>query len=365
MRGNCTRSELSEATGLSRSAVAATVKKLLGENMIEEISGPAGERGRPASLIRASAPSGHVLGLAFGHTHLRAMIADTSGEVVAERVQLLATDGPAEQAIEAARAALEEMLRSTGLAITDLALAGVGMPGPVTPQRSHNSAGADVSTWEALADDRMLGRVLGLGVRIENDATTGAIGEHRFGHARGLHSFIYVKASHGVGATIMHQGEVLAGSTGIAGEIGHSPVEGGVVRCHCGRRGCLESVVSETVVRNQLEATRLRHSIRPTTPLSEISDDPAAARILRDAGLDLGRSIAEGCNWLNPQAVILGGSLGATGEAFATGVREAIDRHTHPDIAKVLEVRSGALGVRAEALGAVAVATDELIAAAR
>jgi predicted NBD/HSP70 family sugar kinase len=87
--------------------------------------------------------------------------------------------------------------------------------------------------------------------------------------------------------------------------------------------------------------------------------DPAAASVVRGAGREIGRALADLCDLLNPEAVVLGGDLSAAGEPFLEAVREVIDRRTLPATAEPVDVRPGSLGERAEVLGALALVTGD------
>jgi predicted NBD/HSP70 family sugar kinase len=87
-----------------------------------------------------------------------------------------------------------------------------------------------------------------------------------------------------------------------------------------------------------------------------ISGDPVAARVITGAGRTLGRVLADLCNALNPEAIILGGELGTAGAPLVLGVRESIDRYAQPAAAQDVGVRCAQLGLRSELMGAVATA---------
>jgi predicted NBD/HSP70 family sugar kinase len=195
---------------------------------------------------------------------------------------------------------------------------------------------------------------LGIPVALDNDANLGAVGEHRHGAAEGACDVVYVKVASGLGAGLVLAGRLHRGATGIAGEVGHVPVRDDGLVCRCGSRGCLETEVS---------APRLLHLLRPAygdldvPALLELdaAADPGVQRVLGDSGRAIGRALAGLCTVLNPEVVVVGGSLGAS-ESLVRGVRTAVDRFAQPDAAAAVEVRSGRLGERAELVGAVALA---------
>jgi predicted NBD/HSP70 family sugar kinase len=190
-------------------------------------------------------------------------------------------------------------------------------------------------------------------VHLGNDAELGALGELSFGAGRGIADLLYVKASHGIGAGLVLGGRPYQGATGIAGEIGHTQIDGAGDQCRCGQRGCLEAMVSATVVRRRLQVSGF--AVAETAGgLAEVGRNPVGARVLTEAGRHLGRVVADICNCLNPARVLLGGQLGAAGEPFAVGVRESVTRYAQPAISGAVDIRPAELGLRAELMGTLA-----------
>jgi len=360
-RGAVSRAELESATGLSRSAVAAGVTDLLAARLIEEdqaSSAPPNGRGRRAALLFPARREGYVAGIDFGHTHVRVAVADTSGQVAAEDVQAIDVDHDAAVALDQAARLVTALLSRAGIGHAELLAVAAGIPGPLDHRRKVVISPTILGSWIDFAPAAELGCRLGREVLIGNDADMGAIGEKRFGAARGYTDFLYIKASHGIGASVVTGGRCYRGSRGFAGEIGHTQLPGALGRCRCGNRGCLESVISVTEVRRQLASTHLRAGPAGEPALADVARDPVGARVLADAGRLVGRVVADGCNWLNPEAVILGGELGVCGP-FTEGVSESLYRYAQPATAEAVTVGIAGLGSRAEVMGAVAVAAEQ------
>ena len=348
-----TRAQLAEATGLSRSAVAETVAGLIAGGRLQELAPAAvpGRRGRRPAVLLPLPPDGVVIGLDLGHSHLAAAVADGTGTLLASDRQEADVDREALGALDAAGRMVADLLTRLGLDRADVRGAAVGLPGPVDLSRTVRSRSI-LGGWVDLDPAREFGDRLGVPVQVGNDADLGALGELRFGAARGHADVLYVKASHGIGAGLILGGRSYRGATGLAGEIGHTQVPGAAEWCRCGNRGCLETVVSVGQVRRQLELVRPGVAgLLTTTP-----KDPVSTRILREAGRTIGQVVAGLCNALNPGLVLLGGELGASGEPFVSGVRDAVAQYAQPATAAALVIRPAGLGLGAELQGAVALA---------
>lgn len=362
--GGVTRADLSRLTGLSRSAVAHAVAALLADGLIAEREpggGHAGQRGRPATLLTPSRPPGHVVGIDFGHAHVGVAIADTAGEVLAESRQGADVDHHADEVLDTSARMTRYLLSQAGVPLSQVIAVVAGLPGPVDPRTRALRPPAILAAWAGRDAGHELATRLGRPAEVANDADLGALGELRYGAGRGRQDFVYVKASHGVGAGLVLGGRIYRGAAGIAGEIGHTSLPDATEWCRCGNRGCLETVVSLGPLSRRLA----RIGIPPATdgagwPVSLLQENALAVRALTEAGRILGRALADLCNCLNPEAVILGGEIGTAGPPLVAGVRESIDRYAQPAAAEAVQVLAAGLGARSELMGAVALAAGQV-----
>ncbi len=340
--------------GLPRSTTTALVAELLREGVIAEERGRGGGAGsgsgRPATRLSLRRPDGLVAGFDFGHRHLRVAVASGDGRLLAEESILLDVDRHAADALDCAHDLLNTVLDRAGVSAAEIRAAAAGIPAPLNSQTGRVGSPTILASWVDLDPTEELRRRTGLTVTLGNDAAFGALGEMTYGAARDFTDFIYVKASNGIGAALVLNGRLYRGSHGMAGEIGHTQIDPTGAWCRCGNRGCLEATVSIDVVRRQLEPLGLN----PLDP--EDMEHPVATKVLAESGRTVGVVIANLCNTLNPEAVILGGDLASTGVHFTAGVRDSVRHLAQPGPAVDTAVIATNLQGRAELLGAVALA---------
>jgi predicted NBD/HSP70 family sugar kinase len=362
--GPMSRADLVRASGLSRTTVSSLVAELIRTGQVTETDDRArphkGGSGRPPVLVRLSAPTGGVVGVDVGHGHVRVAVADRAGAVLAEDHTLVDVDAHGAEVLDRAAAMVRSLAARGDLRVDELQAAGMCVPAPVDRRSSRIRTGI-MPGWQGLLPGEELERRLGVPVHADNDANLGALAELHHGIARGRHDVVYLKVASGVGAGIVVGGRLHRGASGIAGEIGHVQVgEDGHV-CRCGNRGCLETMVS---------ASRLLELLRPAYdgPLTveemlrlDADGDAGVRRVLSDAGRTVGRAVADLANSLNPELVVVGGTLGRS-PSLVQGLRASIDRYAQPDTAAALEVAPGALGDRSEVVGAVALAIARVAA---
>jgi predicted NBD/HSP70 family sugar kinase len=349
------RAELARLTGLSRTTVATLVADLQRRGLVVDAEGAAeaAGRGRPPALLRLDPAAGAALGVDFGHRHLRVALADLSSTVLAERSVELDVDHAADASLSAAAELVDAVLAEAGVDRGDVIGVGMGLPGPID-RAAGTVAPSILPGWEGVDAAAELARRLGLHVQLDNDANLGALAELTFGAGRGLEDIVYLKIASGIGAGLVLGGRIHHGATGEAGELGHVQVRPDGAVCRCGNRGCLESVAASGAL---LALLRPAHGaelgLRGLLDLVA-AGDPGARRLVNDAGLAIGRVVADLCNALNPAAIVVGGDLSAAGEPLLGGIRDAIDRFAQPGAARAVAVKAGVLGERAEVLGAVA-----------
>lgn len=353
-QGPLTRAELGTSAGLSRSTVSALLADLRRGGLVADAALP--ERivtgGRPPQLVSLEAPAGLAVGVDTGRRHLRVVVADLGHRVLAEHVERLEVDERAEQTLDAATRTIDELLAGLGAGRTDVLGVGLGIPAPLDATGRVGSSSI-LPGWVGRMPADDLSDRLGVPVRTDNDANLGALAEALWGAGSACSDVVYVKAATGVGAGIVYAGQVLRGASGTAGEIGHTTVVDNGELCRCGNRGCLEMYVGGPSL-----VERLSHSGVATTGVPDIvaraqAGDAACVRVLTDVGDQLGLAVANLVNLLNPQAVVLGGELGLSGELVLASLRARVLRSAVPSAAACVSVVPGVLGDRAEVLGAV------------
>jgi glucokinase-like ROK family protein len=358
-RGTASRAEIARVTGLSRSTVSSIVSDLIDGGLLTERSDatgvPHGEAGgRPPVLLSLDPSAGLAIGVDFGHTHLRVAVSDLSHEVLAESLRELDVDHSAEEGLAAAETLVDKVLKETD-ADRDMVLGvGMGLPGPINRATGSVGSSSILPGWVGVDAAAEMGRRLRLPVHVENDANLGALAEFVWGSGKGHSDVVYVKLSSGVGAGLLLGGRLHEGAGGSAGEIGHTPAQQGTAICRCGSRGCLETVASVRAIAEQLSASRGEPVSREELLELTAGGDPAAARLIAEAGREIGVALAGLCNMINPDCVIIGGDLSAAGELITEPVLESIRRYAIASAAEQVTVVPGVLGERAELLGALA-----------
>lgn len=356
-RGALTRADLSRLLNVSRATVSTVVAALQSEGLLVESDRAGGlhqRRGRPGSLLTIDPAAGAVIGVDFGHTHVRVIVADLAHTVLSEQICALERDHDARHALRIAVVLMREALVDAEADWSKVIGVGAGFPGPVNAQTGEIGSSSIAASWVGLRPADELGALLGLPVVVDNVGNLGALAEVTWGAGRGAQVAVYIKLDAGVGAGFVIGGRLFRGARGTAAEFGHMTVDPAGRICRCGNRGCLEAYVSVPALLDQMQ---VRHGAELSARYlvsSAAGGDRACVRVLTDAGQRIGAAVAVLCNLLNPDRVIIGGELAGAYDILLPSLRVALERDALPFAAENVTVCKGQLGERAVALGSVA-----------
>ena len=362
-RGSTSRPEIARRTGLSPTTVSTLVAQLIGEAAVVELpetaTPPGG--GRPARLLGLNPESGAVVGVHLAHDHVRVAVTDLGGGVLTETVTDLDVDHRPETTTSFVAAESTRLLTHAGLEPGTVVGMGVAVSAPVSPATHVVNSDVILPDWHGTDLARELSQRTGLAVEIGNDANLGAVAEHRFGVAQGTDDLVYVMVSDGVGAGLVLDGRLYQGAVGAAGELGHVTVDPRGFVCRCGNRGCLETVAGARALTAALTLTHGADTTPADILAADQAGDDAARRVMTDAGFAVGRALTPLCTVLDLGMVVIGGDC-AVSATLVSAVERTLAASVTPLRRQPVPVRAGALGERAELLGAVALATQRLSA---
>jgi predicted NBD/HSP70 family sugar kinase len=235
----------------------------------------------------------------------------------------------------------------------------MALAGPVDHRHRALHRSAILAGWLDLDAAAELERRINFPVHLDNDSNLGALAEATLGACRGIRHAAYVSLSSGIGAGLIVDGSLYRGHRGTAGEIGHVLIDPAGMICRCGNRGCLETLASSGAIVGLISASRGGElSMSDVLELAR-AGDPGARRAIGDAGRAVGSALAGLVNAFNPEMVVVGGNLSEAGDVLLGPLRASLERSALPVATQELTVCVGALGERANLLGAIALVTSQ------
>lgn len=354
------RAELVERTGAARSTIGMRIDEAARAGLVEETDEALYTGGRPTSRVRFVPSARVVAGVDIGIAHAGFALADLKGEIlVAHR-----HDRDRSEAPQATLGRLRDGIRdaATGLGVDPDAVAGVGIGisapvehltgRPINPLLLPQWDGFDLPGW-------FLGEA-GIHAWVEKDAHMMAVGERSLSPSPAEH-MLFIKAASGIGGGLIANGQLYRGVDGTAGVIGHIPVRGYDVPCHCGNRGCLEAVAAGPALVSLLrDRGHDVHTGREVVDLV-VAGDLDAVDIVRQAGRNIGEILSICANVFNPSLVVIGGELARAGDPLLAGVREVVYGSSMPLATRSLEIRLAHRDVDVALRGAAIIAADHIL----
>lgn len=356
-RGALTQVELAGVTGLSPATVSNIVKELTAAGVLA--TSPTSRSGRRAQQVTLARTLGLVGGVHFSSRTLRVALADTSGRTVAEQRMPLAPDHRADIGLDRVALLLEEMLEQVEATRDELLRVGVGVAAPIDPVDGRVTTRGLLRGWDGVRVADILGEQLAVPIDVDNDANLGALAESRQGAAREFRDVVYIRVSNGVGAGLVLGGRVHHGRSGAAGEIGHSTIDENGPVCRCGNRGCLEMYVAAHSLLAMLEPTHGTLSMHGVLDRAA-AGDLGCVRVLEDSGRHLGVAVANLCNLVDPEIVVVGGQVAAAGELLLEPLRASLARRAVPSDEGPVPVVPAEFGTQSELRGAVLLALENV-----
>lgn len=359
-----TRGELQRATGLSRTAVTARVGALADRGLVAE-SGPAvSTGGRPAGQLRFRPEAGLVLAGAIGRSRIQLAVCDLAGtELAASDHDQEVGAGP-DAGMGVVARELAALLRRAGRSGAEVWGVGLSIPGIVDGERGVSIDSPVLAGWDGVALAPYLRELTGAPVYVENDSHVLALSE-RDGHLREIDDLLVLKASTGFGLGVVVGGRPVRGHRGAAGDIGHVKVAAAIdLPCRCGDRGCVEALAGGwALVRRLQEQGRDVPHVRDVVAHALASDAEARA-LLRDSARQVGPVLADAVTLLNPEAVVVGGDMGAAFDIYAAGLRESLYTRASALATRDLRLLPATYGDRAGVVGCARLALDQVLAPA-
>ncbi len=268
--------------------------------------------------------SGVTIGVDVGGTTVAAGLVTADGQVL-EHVQApthARGPGSALETIVEVLDRLRERARARGVAVSGV---GVGIPGTVDAERGV--VGVDVNHVPELAGAPLaerLGARVDAPVFVDNDVNALVLAEWAWGAGRGARSLVMLALGTGVGGGIVLDGRLQRGAAGSAGELGHVPIAFDGPPCICGGRGCLKAFVSGTDIARRAEE-RLGRSVGAAEVFRlAAAGEAKAAAIVDEVCRALGAGLAVIVNGLNPERVLLAGSVAKSLRPLEARIRASL-----------------------------------------
>jgi predicted NBD/HSP70 family sugar kinase len=315
INGPLSRSDIARRLDLSPGSLTRLSTPLIESGLLVETGEfTEGRTGRPSRPLDIVADSRHFIGMKLTADDVQGVATDLRANVIATDRATLTSRDP-----DSVAAAIAEVTRRLAHKVPTVTALGIGLGGRIV--NNSTVASAAFLEWDDVPLVPMIEARTGIPTVIENDVIAFTEAEHWFGYGRGLDRFAVITLGAGIGyGLVIHDGIVTDDDTGI-GLIGHWPLDPFGPLCPAGHRGCARSVLTQAAITHEV-GTALGREVGYDEALDlATAGEPAARRVVDDAGHGLGRLLAAVANLTVPERIILGGE----GVRLVHVARPAID----------------------------------------
>lgn len=306
------------------------------------------------------------IGIDLGGTKiLIALVNRETGEVVSSVKKKTKKDKGPKNIIKKMLEGIEELLEECKVTKDEISSIGVGAAGQVDRENGILIGAPNLDCYD-LNIKKHLEEHFNLPVYLGNDVEIAAIGEMRFGAAKGYNDLVCIFVGTGVGSSVVKDEKIIHGATGTAGEIGHMIVDLNGRQCACGAHGCLEAYASRSAIERRIEGALRKgrkscildyleggKSITSGMIQKAIEkDDELVLQCVTEASEYLSGGIASIINFINPKLIVLGGGLIEAVDFFYQKTIKKARSKSLPVPAEKIEFKKASLGDFSGVIGA-------------
>jgi len=291
----------------------------------------------------------YTIGIDLGATFVKMGLVDKYGRISFRRSILTQRNSKKDSLIGAIADNVKLIIKGSG---KNVAGVGIGVPGPVDSEKGIVHYFPNIKGWDEVPLKAILKKKLGIRVELDNDVNAMTLGEFTFGAGKGSRNIVCVTLGTGVGGGIIINKRLYRGSSMVAGEIGHMPINEKGPLCNCGGIACLERYIG-----NRYILERAKKMFGNKITLEAVSDlaskgNKKAIGVWTGVARKLGVALAQVVNLLNPDMIVIGGGVSKAGSLILNPLKKEIKRRAMRGHARHVKIVLAKLGNDAGIIGA-------------
>ncbi|WP_256128032.1 ROK family transcriptional regulator [Arthrobacter sp. SDTb3-6] len=276
------RVELAGSAGLAAQTVSNICRRLLDAGLIMEAGKEASGPGKPRTILRLNPKGMFAVGVHIDPAVTSFALVDAAGTVVESLEQPTDLDSAPEAAVAAMGGQIRAIIERSGVDQLRIAGVGVATPGPIDAASGTVVDPPHMPGWLRVPVRSILQEATGLPVVMDKDVTAAVVAELWTGATGTAASLVYIYIGTGIGAGLILGDEVVRGSSGNVGEIGHIITDPDGAECDCGRRGCVKATCMPETLVAEARALGVLPAVDPQNPAGLQADLAAVAAAAQD-----------------------------------------------------------------------------------
>jgi len=372
-KGASTIPELSKGIGVSLPTTTNALNELMAKGLVKEIGKKADSAGRIPMVYDLKPTAGYFVGVNPEMNCLALAVSDFCGNLITEKKKVPYVYQNTPENLEKIGAVINDFIDNLPVKKEEILEVCVNVAERVNP--AEGKAYNMFTFLEETLTDKLT-QMIGLPTCIENDTRSMTYGEYLKGCCKGMKDVIFVNVCWGLGIGIIIDGKLYYGKSGYSGEFGHMTAYNNNIICHCGKIGCVETEVSGRALKRKLTESILAGKpsilsdkvlkLKEELSLQDILDAISKEDVLSLATLqliadELGKQLAGIINIFNPEMLVIGGEMSATGDYLTLPVNMGIKKYSLNIMNEDSQIVTSTLKGQAGVIGACLIARRRLL----
>lgn len=369
------RSELNQMLGLTQVSVINVTNALLEAGILVKVgSKNPGSHGRKSVVLDVKKDAFYSIGVELSVGKLVCGLADAKGTLLKFQEFPYAATATPRQFVEKLEAIVADFQKECGISKSDVIGLGIAAPGPLDVQNGILINPPNFPEWNNVPIQRMLEDKIGIPVCLDMETNLAALVEHFYGVSEQYKTTFFLSLAHQwVGGGLLSEQNIFHGFRDSAGEIGHMIVKPGGRKCNCGNYGCLETMIAEEYILEQVrhlyerdKETNVTENLEALT-LKEVfarseQGDSVCRSVVRQMADYIALALGNMVAIFSPEFIVLGGPLTELSEELVELVAERLHQRPYPRHCREIQVERSALGSKVYVKGATALVLRNFLA---
>ena len=308
-QGPISRIELTEITGCSAGTVSNHVRTLIKKGFVVETNKGISSGGRKPVQLMINPNKAYIFSIEIEVNQIKIVMFDLEIKVVMKSIIPITYKDSYMETLKQIFFEMDRMIEEKHLKLNDFLGIGVAVPGLIDKVKGILEFAPNLG-WKNVPIAKIFKDKYGLPIVLNNEAKAAAIGERGSVYPK-MNNMVFVSINEGIGCGIFLNGKLYRGASGNAGEFGHITIDTNGPLCHCGNRGCWETVASESYVVNRyltLPDSNKQLTKQEIYQLGK-NGDKKVIEIFTETGRNIGIGLINIINGLSPELVVIGGGI--------------------------------------------------------
>jgi len=368
------RAGLSRETQLAIPTVMKIVDELMNEGLLVETGIGQSSGGRPPKILELNPKGKYAVGVKILPNELRVGLTNLKIDFLSRTTKTIKPYAGYKKIFTQLKEIISNMIKKSKVDFQGVLGIGIGVPGIVKYPSGEVVFAPNLKGWTNITLKSDMEQEFGVPVFVENEARISTLAEKWYGLGTKVRNFVCVDVAVGVGAGVVIGGNLYHGFENLAGEIGHCTVIENGSLCNCGRKGCLETVASNTAILKLVKDSpsplvmELCQGNKDSLTIKDViaavkAGDTRSQKYIQRAAKYLGRVIGQLVNVINPEVVIINGDITSAGEVFFDPLRKEVKKYAFRISNEPMKIIPSSLGEDIGLIGAASIVIREIFKA--